>query len=503
MKILFINPPYVRFKNIENIYFPLGLGYLSAMAKQAGHQAVIYNAEIPAPDEKAKEANYGGQLANLTLSQQVKKRIYDYDDPIWKEIRHVIATEKPAMVGIGTVTVALGVTKRIAELVKAIDKNIKVVIGGPHASVDPRSCFTENIDFVITGEGEIPLKGLIDFLEGEKTFEDIGSIVSKKGSEFIFNDKASMIENIDTLPFSDRDGLLNVHNYQKTVFSTFMTDLIGSRGCPFNCKFCSVKNVWGKTVRFRSPDNVAAEMEHMQKNYGSREFHIWDDTFTLNKDYFYRFCDVLISKKSPFLWSCATRVDLLSHEALKKMKQAGCFTVFLGIESGSKKTLDQIDKNISLDKVLEAQDLLKRAKMPWKAYFIVGFPDETKSDMAETFSFMKKIKPSRLFLNVFAPYPGTQLYDRCEELGFLKNVDWDVVETKGGSHNFANAMDPDDFKKQLKDMSKYVDDYNKAQGSIFKKLSLRYSYMSRHPLGFINRIARYAIKRTILGWNRR
>ena len=499
MKILLINPPYVRFKNIENTYFPLGLGYLASVANQAGHETYIYNSEIPSPKEKAREGKFEKQLNDIEAANILKRRIYDYGDPIWREIRSVIGKERPNLIGIGTRTVTLGVTKRIAELAKNIDKDIKVVIGGSHASVDPCSCFTENVDFVLMGEGETSIRDLLSYIEGKKPVEEVKNILYRKNGAMIKNASAPLVSDIDIIPIPNRKALLNVHGYSRSVISSFMTDLIGSRGCPFSCKFCSVKNVWGKSVRHRKPERVVEEMQEVHREFGTTEFHMWDDTFTLNKEHFLKFCDLLIGKKSPFLWSCSTRVDFLNYDILKKMKRAGCFTVFIGVESGSEKTLAYIAKEISLKKVIEAQTNLRKAKIAWKTYFIVGFPDETKKDIDDTFSFMKTLKPTRFYLNVFTPYPGTELYERCKELKLTQGVDWDLVETKGSKYNFVNSIDKKEFSDLLKEMSGFVDEYNKRSETLCRKIMERLDYI-KNPIRFSKRILRYIMKRMALGW---
>ena len=189
----------------------------------------------------------------------------------------------------------------------------------------------------------------------------------------------------------------------------------------------------------------------------------------------------------------------MTDDILKKMKRAGCFTVFIGVESGSEKTLKCISKNISLQKVLQAQGGLQKARMSWKTYFIIGFPDETKEEMLKTFDFMKSIHPTRFYLNVFTPYPGTELYERCEKLGLLKGIDWDLVETKGSTYSFANAIDKEEFSKILKKMSHYVDTYNARIETPLRKIFERFSYI-RNPVRFAKRITRYILKRVILGW---
>jgi anaerobic magnesium-protoporphyrin IX monomethyl ester cyclase len=502
-RILFINPPFKRFKGILEMYFPLGLGYLASHVKERGYEPFIYNAEIPARGECRENPTFLEQISRTSMHDRYVDRVKDRNDPIWKEMSDVIRRYKPDFVGIAGKTVTYKIALEIARLVKEIDKNIPVILGGPHPTICPEDILADaNVDFAVRGEGEETISALLEYLRGGGRGGDIGRIdgLSHRGANGIINNRMrAPITDLDALAFPLRECLINIHNHPPIIFNSMINDLIGSRGCCFNCTFCSVRTMWGRKIRFRSVDNVIAEIVHMKKEFGTTEFHLWDDSFSINKDYMRQFCETMIRRKISVLWSCSTRIDLLDQPLIQLMKKAGCMTMFVGIESGSERILKYIKKDISLGQVRQTAQLLKKAGMPWKAYFIIGFPEETEEDIRETFTFMQSIRPNRLYLTVFTPYPGTELFNEVKALGMLKeDIDWSVIESRSPYNAFVRRIPKDKFKELAFDICAYVDRYNNKSESFVKKILLRTAYYFRHPVLFVLRVAKYGEKRLFL-----
>lgn len=490
MKILLINPPYTRLKGLRDIYFPMGLGYIASSLEKAGHFVRIYNVENSPKGEAEENWDYVNRLDAFEL---YLKRLKNLNDPVWQEIKKIVQEFDPDVCGISCKTVTYNIALIIADIVKKLYPQIPIIFGGPHTSVQPEQVIKEpNIDFAVIGEGEKIIVDLINEINTNKKFENIPGIYFKKNGSIIKNNKQEYIENIDEIPFPGRHLLMNIHGYNKIIISKMVNSIFGSRGCPFKCAFCSVMNVWGRKVRFRSIDNIIAEIKQVKKNFGTIEFYFWDDTFTLRKKWVIEFCNRVINEKIGIAWGCHTKANLVTEDLIKLMKKAGCFNISLGVESGSETTLKYIKKEINLDDVRRASKILNKLNINWNAYFIVGFPEETEEEILQTWNFMKEIKPNRLFLSVFSPFPGTELYDKVEKLGLInESIDWNTVETKSPRNCFVTRIDKEKFKKIFHQMMEFVDNYNNQSDTFFSKIKIRLNFYSKHPILFIKRIYIY------------
>lgn len=289
----------------------------------------------------------------------------------------------------------------------------KVVIGGPHASVRPDECI-RYADCVVIGEGEEVFPKVIS--------EDIKGII-----------KADEITDLDSIPFPARH-LLPMRKYFlaakmrlagrgiREPWATMMT----SRGCPYNCIFCSIHLTMGKKWRVRSPENVVDEIEEIIKKFGIRLISFEDDNISLDPDRLHRICDLIIKRHLRFKWNTPNgiRADTLDRELLKKMKQAGCFEVWFAPESGVQRVVDKIiQKNLNLDKVLENIKVCKDIGMKVYCFFVIGILGETIEDVENTMRFAYKVKKLGAipYINIACPLYGTRLYEKAKRLGCLKN----------------------------------------------------------------------------------
>ena len=271
----------------------------------------------------------------------------------------------------------------------------KIIVGGPHTSIEKHG-IPDFVDHIVIGEGEISILEIIEGTETSRVIKgkpvlDMDSLPRPAWEEFIHR------------PYQWTDHWLN-----KTPLYTFNT----SRGCPFDCTFCSVKSVWGKTYRYMSAERVANDVEFMQHEYGMQVAYFREDHFTLNKDRIIGFCELILKKNIEIDWMCETRVDnLIDAEYLKLMAKAGCKCFYIGVESGSPRMLEFFQKGETVEQFIKAFELTRQAGIKTYASFIVGAPTETAEDLKLTEDLITRIKPDAVGRNVYVGLPGSELYD--------------------------------------------------------------------------------------------
>ncbi len=397
MKILFIQPPwgeaYGSFKEaakIGNAYPPLSLGYLSSVLKKEGHQTKIIDAEI-------------GSLTK----EKVVRRVRRY---------------QPDLVGFTATTPIFHLACELAAEIKKKLPVTPVMIGGPHLTAMPRQAFSQSkmFDFGIYGEGEETIVELVQFISsGRPALKRIKGILYRgKGGRTIKNPPRPLISDLDRLPFPDRRGL-KLDKYLWSVpkkgivkFTTLMT----TRGCPFNCIFCSTHTVFGKKIRERSVENVLIELEHMVKKLKIKHFTLIDDTLTLNRQRVIEICQGIIDRKLDITWEGWTRANTIDKELLNIMRQAGFVRVSFGIESGDPKILKVIKKGVTLAQVRKAYKMAKEAGLETRGSVMIGHPFETKKTVMRTLKFIKSLKNcDQMYINITTPYPGTELYQMIKK----------------------------------------------------------------------------------------
>ncbi len=321
---------------------------------------------------------------------------------------------KPDVVGFTATTMQINSAGHLARIVKEVDNRIYTVVGGVHPTVLPERTLEEfpAFDIAVCGEGIETLPELLRAFSGNK-FGIVRGIAFREGSRVVKTPPREFSENLDEWPYPAFD-LLDLKRYSTYSFykkRTLELPVFLSIGCPFLCKYCF--RMSGKNVRYRSAEKTIDEIETGIKKYNCRHFMFFDDTFGIDKSRYTLLLESIIArgKNREISWSCMSRVDIVDKDLLKLMKEAGCSLIYYGVESGSNRILELLDKNIDTDRIINAFRWTKDAGIKTGASFMIGVPGETKDTLKETEEFIFKLKPDLLDLSVFQPYPGSQFYN--------------------------------------------------------------------------------------------
>jgi anaerobic magnesium-protoporphyrin IX monomethyl ester cyclase len=363
-------------------------------------------------------------LAGVLREKEIEVNLIDLSfSAHWDEYKNELLKLKPDMVGISSMSPFADQADLAASIAKKCLPECKVVMGGPHPTASPRDTLSnENVDFVVVGEGEKTLPELIEAVEGDKDFSGINGLAYKANGKIRQNPPRGFIQDLDEIPFPARD-LLPVWNKYLSQIPFFpyihpYTTLMGGRGCPFNCSFCQpmLQKMFGRGIRLRSPENVADEVEWLIDKYNIKSVFFFDDTFTANSKWAVKVCDEFIRRKIDLLWGINSHVNTFTHELALKLRKAGCVYVAFGVESGSQRVLKEVlNKGIKLHQVKNAFNICRKAGLLSMASLMIGNPGETREEILETISFVKKIKPDILDAHFTTPTPGSEMYELVKD----------------------------------------------------------------------------------------
>jgi radical SAM superfamily enzyme YgiQ (UPF0313 family) len=347
---------------------------------------------------------------------------------ITEEILRQVKISYPKIVGIPCMTSEFQEVIELSRKIKRELNAVTIVVGGIHPTLRPDDFFFEKspVDYVISGEGEITTFELARaIMEGGTIGEVLGIAWFDKSKMAVVKTKLRpLIQNLDELPFPAFDMVdmkyyttPNPYSIRGILISSFY--ILSGRGCPFNCTFCVAKQLRknagpGMSVRFRSAKNVADEIQLLVKDYSIDGFYVVDDTFAVNAHRTIEFCDELLSRRLNITWGCETRVNKVSEELLKRMKKAGCIQLDFGVESGSQKVLDHVQKGITVSEIKAAFKLCHKLKIRTFANMLVNLPGETEEDIKASLKLLDVIKPTVVAFNVYTPYVGTEISSQLD-----------------------------------------------------------------------------------------
>ena len=386
MKVLFIFPiPSSKYIFVD---FQNGIASISAILKQKQHETSLWVRDALKPPE---------------ITDKIEKF-------------------QPGLVGFSNTSDQSVLAEKMINFI--YDRfHLPIIAGGPHPTVCPEETIgIRGVKFLCVGEGEYPMLELVKALEKNEDYRHIQNLWIDQGNEIIKNEVRPLIQNLESLPFPDRD----LFDYQKLLDIDHRADFMAGRGCPYPCSYCINHKVIdtyrgkGKYVRLRKVKNVIEEIQQVLSKYQRVEsIHFHDDTFIINKTWVKEFCaEYKKHINMPLLINA--RADLIDEEIIEWLKMAGCVEIKIGVEHGNEKIRNSIMKrNMSNEQIINAFQIIKKAGIKAWAYNMMGLPEETKETIWDTINLNREIKPDKLFISIFYPYKGTTLYEYCKEKGML------------------------------------------------------------------------------------
>ena len=290
------------------------------------------------------------------------------------------------------------------------------VIGGSQATIYPGQVLDLNIfDICVVNEGEETFRELISCINSKGDIAKVkGLWFRDQGGEIRSTGVRPYIKDLDTLCFPDWD-LLPMKQYIKTfgdmIFGERGATAICSRGCVFDCAFCA-KDIFQSELRRRSPENVIEEVKRLTTKYQLDTVHFVDDNFTGNNHFIKKFCQLMRESKLPVQWRCESRIDMVNAEILGIMKEGGCKGIMYGVESGDQQVLDNMNKKLKVERIVNVCEETHRAGISIGAFIMIGFPGETRESLRRTIDLVRKIDLNHVALAFATMLPGTKLYKK-------------------------------------------------------------------------------------------
>ena len=400
LRILLINPPistdaiYGRYASAAPVLPPLGFCYIAAVMEKLGHDVRLL--DCPA-EECALD-----------------------------EIRSLVLKFKPQVVGITCTTVSFVSAKLVINAVKEIAPDTLVLLGGAHISALPRETIMEcpALDIGVYGEGEETVVEILETIAAGDSLLGIKGICFRRGSDIVVTPPRPLSQNLDLLPMPARHLLRNLQDYSPNPFRGYSraVSLISSRGCTFDCSYCD-QSVFNRRWRGHGAKVVVAEMRELQQRYGFDFFSFEDDHFLLNQERVVELCETMLRENLKVAWTCSARANSFTPEILRLMKKAGCRIIYMGIESGSKKILWDIDKGITVEQIRIGVKMCADEGIKAYGAFMIGTPDEEKADIEKTLEFALSLPLIAISCFIYVPYPGTPLRVKALKEGFVSD-DW-------------------------------------------------------------------------------
>ncbi|MBM4354532.1 MAG: radical SAM protein [Deltaproteobacteria bacterium] len=401
-RLVLVNPPLTMEERYGNLAKagsrlpPLGLCNLAAVARTAGVETTIVDA--PARGWGIEET--------------------------WQAIEKFA----PDLIGITAVTISVFNAAALARYIREKGHPARIVLGGPHVTAVPEDTLQRflHFDFAAIGEAEDTLTELLAW-DGTSPLDGIAGLAIRRGDEVVRTAPRPFIKDLDRLPMPAWDlleGYPTAYSQSAMRSHRFPTAcLITSRGCYGKCTFCDV-SCFGRKPRKHGAEYVIRLVNDLIERYGVKDISFYDDNFLDFPSRIDAICHAIIDQKIDITWSCDARIDTIrSPEQLEMFRKAGCWQILYGIESGSQMILDEVKKNVTLDKIREVVGWTARAGIAVKGFFMMGLPLETEETMKETIRFALELPLTNAHVTFATPLPGSELYTTASKYGAFDN-DW-------------------------------------------------------------------------------
>ncbi len=413
MKCLFI----YRTASLD-ITDPMGIMCLIASVKQGGHEA---------------------DLMLTNLEKDLFKAVKEY---------------RPDVIGFSLTS---GSEDYYLELIRRLRKHVSFlsIVGGPHPTFFPEIIEKPEVDIICRGEGDEAIVDLLDCLQKGEDYSGIRNLWVKKGGQVVKNPMRPLIQDLDSLPYPDRDSFLKYYAYANSSTKHFLS----SRGCPYDCTYCfnhMLKRLYkeeagpGKYCRLRSVENVIREVEHVRDNYPLKIVYFHDDLFIMNKEWLKEFSAAYKARIGlPMI--CYVRANLVTEEVVRYLSEANCITIAMGVESGNETIRKNVLKrNMTDGQILNAARLFHKYGISIMTQNMVGLPDETLENAYETIQLNILVKPSYAWVSIFQPYPRTEMHAYCIEKGYL-----DPAHQQHASYQVESPINTGMTKREFENLHKF------------------------------------------------
>ena len=447
-KVVLLRTPMVvpKWAHTQSICPPLGLAYVAGKLQQAGYEVRCVDALGESPFQQIVSENTNFINVGLSTKEILQHIAYKEFNVLFVSL--MFSHEWP-------------LTKSIVKAIKSAHPNILLVCGGEHISACPEFCMNEctEIDICALGEGEETGVELLKAIEQKKSLAEVNGIVFRSEKGVTRNPDRPRIKDLESIPWPSWK-LFPLENYLSNNFGFGVNlgrsmPMLISRGCPFQCTFCSNPQMWTTRWKARNVDCVIDEMQYYINTYKAQNFDFYDLTTVVRKDWIVEFCKRLINKNWNITWQMpsGTRSEALDDESLKLMHESGLRNMSYAPESGSKRILEKIKKKVKLDNMKKSIRSALSIGINVKINLMMGFPDETHKDMFKTLNFIKDLAimgVHDVYAANFAPYPGSELFDNlCENKKisnmsdeyFLKLTSYsDILHSNSYSNHLGNRM---------------------------------------------------------------
>ena len=383
MKIVFVYPNLTRLERVT-----LGLGYVASHAQKHGHECHLVDYTWGGGYEKTIDVvrETGAKIVGLSVKS-------------------------------GELEFCIGLSHKLKE-----EFGCTILWGGVHPSIDSENVISlDCVDIICVGEGEEATTELLDSLEKGDLDISIKNLWFKSNGKIIRNPIRTLTQNLDNLSFPDRE----LHDTQLYIEQSGTIDLIAGRGCPYQCSYC-VEPTYadlfkgnGSFVRYRSVENVLDEISDLQKQFNFNWINFVDDVFTIDIRWLREFAPKY-KKFFKIPYTCNARIEAMREESYYLLKDSGCYSLEMGIESGSESLRRKVlERKMTNKKIIEAFDLAHQYGLKTMSFNMIGIPFETKQDIKATIQLNRRLNPSSIQVSMFQPYPGTGLFEICKKNGWL------------------------------------------------------------------------------------
>jgi radical SAM superfamily enzyme YgiQ (UPF0313 family) len=448
-RILFITPPYYSLRDLKpGPIYSLGVLYLAGYLRTHGFESRVVISDILT---KIKPKVYIPMRLYFKKWKKYKENVEHQTHPVWKAIESIIREYSPKIVGISSNSPAIDSAYKVASIIKKVNPGVYTVMGGFHGTFCPEEVLANPaIDFVIRGEGEIPLLRFVQEIENKRfLWEDIPSLSYRKENSTIkHNQLSEQITNLDGIPFPARDMIILPENTKLKEHT-----ILATRGCVYNCSFCCDKKFWGK-IRSRSKDNIVNEIETILEGFPkTQKIYFNDGTLTSDKLFLKELCDEIARRNIKTKFYCTARFDNIDEEILNCLKRAGFQGLYMGAESGDVEILKSMNKRIKLDQIQKSLHLIKKTGIQTLVSILIGVPGETEQSLKNTIQLMKEVEADAFDINCYVPLPGSDWYEQIPD-HIKKELNWLEIGYKSNN--------PFLFKIEGKhDLLKYIEEINK------------------------------------------